>query len=235
MSNHHFHRSAGPFTILLFYYFSFPLGSRHRFLHLGSQNLHVRPPFSQVGRPFLHFECRTTIFTGWVPGRGFASRVAKPACRPTIFTGRPAVFASRVAKPECRTTIFTGRLDRLLFCYFTISFPLSSRQEVFLHLRQHFLHVGSRFCISAKRIPARERSGHLSNETIQHEKAGLFADATRCDGSDRKGHRASSKGLRALHMERSTSKVLSPHGQSLQRREYIPLRPGLWLERRRQA
>ena len=50
----------------------------------------------------------------------FASRVAKPECRTTIFTGRPAVFASRVAKPECRTTIFASRPDRLLFCYFTI-------------------------------------------------------------------------------------------------------------------
>ena len=39
----------------------------------------------------------------------FASRVAKPECRTTVFTGRPAVFASRLAKPECRTTIFTGR------------------------------------------------------------------------------------------------------------------------------
>ena len=85
---------------------------------------------------------------------------AKPACRPTIFTGRPAVFASRVAKPECRTTIFTGRPGRLLFpvllfhrfqaevfashlsrnrvllyC-FTISFPCGSRQRL--------LHLGSR-------------------------------------------------------------------------------------------
>ena len=52
-------------------------------------------------------ECRTTIFTG--RPAVFASRVAKPECRTTIFTGRPAVFASRVAKPECRTTIFTSR------------------------------------------------------------------------------------------------------------------------------
>ena len=64
----------------------------------------------------------------------FASRAAKPECRTTIFTGRPAVFASRVAKPECRTTIFTGRPDRLLFYYFyyfTISFPFGSRQSFF--------------------------------------------------------------------------------------------------------
>ena len=66
----------------------------------------------------------------------FASRVAKPECRTTIFTGRPAVFASRVAKPESRTTIFTGRPDRLLFYYFyfyyfTISFPSGSRQRFF--------------------------------------------------------------------------------------------------------
>ena len=40
------------------------------------------------------------------------------------------VFASRPAKPACRPTIFTSRPDRLLFYYFTISFPLGSRQEV---------------------------------------------------------------------------------------------------------
>ena len=100
---------------------------------------------SRVAKP----ECRTTIFTSR-PDRllfyyftnfisvrfqaeVFASRVAKPECRTTIFTGRPAVFASRVAKPECRTTIFTSRPDRLLFYYFTISFPFGSRQR-FLHL-----------------------------------------------------------------------------------------------------
>ena len=44
---------------------------------------------------------------------------------------RCKVFASRVAKPECRTTIFTGRPHRLLFYYFTISFPFGSRQKVF--------------------------------------------------------------------------------------------------------
>ena len=94
MSNHHFHRSAGPFTILLFYYFvsirfqaevfarvanpecrttiftgrpdrllfycfaiSFPFGSRQRFLHLGSRNLNVEPPFSAVGRTLPGFFC----------------------------------------------------------------------------------------------------------------------------------------------------------------------------------
>ena len=37
---------------LLFYYFtvSFPFGSRQRFLHLGSRNMNVEPPFSPVGR-----------------------------------------------------------------------------------------------------------------------------------------------------------------------------------------
>ena len=124
----------------------------------------------------------------------FASRVAKPECRTTIFTGRPAVFASRVAKPECRTTIFTGRPDRLLFYYFTISFPFGSRSprvffasrtaffacraanptytsaapqhfpEVFLHLGQPFLHVGSRFCMSAKRIPLHHTSTSAQNQ-----------------------------------------------------------------------
>ena len=113
---------------------------------------------SRVAKP----ECRTTIFTGrpdrllfydfisiGFQAKVFASRVAKPECRTTIFTSRPAVFASRVAKPECRTTILTGRPDRLLFYYFIfIGFKAG-----FLHLGQHFLYVGSRFCMSAKRIP----------------------------------------------------------------------------------
>ena len=136
MSNHHLHRSAGPFTILpflLFYYFT-----------------------------SIRFQAEV-----------FASRVAKPECRTTIFTGPPAVFASRVAKPECRTTIFTSRPDRLLFyyLYYFVSirfqaevFCMSGRQsytsaapqhfpEVFWHLGQPFLHVGSRFCMSPKLIP----------------------------------------------------------------------------------
>ena len=46
------------------------------------------------------------------------------------------VFPSRVARPECRTTIFTGRLERLLLYDFTVSFPFGSRPR--------FLHLGSR-------------------------------------------------------------------------------------------
>ena len=74
MSNHHFHRSAGPFTILRFYCFI-----------------------------SIRFQAE--------------------------------VFTSRVARPECRTTIFTGRPDRL-FYDFTVSFPFGSRPR--------FLHLGSR-------------------------------------------------------------------------------------------
>ena len=136
---------------------------------------------------------RPTIFTG--RSAVSASRVAKPDCRTTIFTGRlhrllfyyftisfpfgsrQRFSASRVAKTDCRTTIFTGRPHRLLFYYFTISFPFGSMQrflhlgsrnlnveppfspvgrtlpESFLHLGQPILHVGSRFCMSAKHIP----------------------------------------------------------------------------------
>ena len=118
MSNHHFHRSAGPFTILLFLLFYYFISIRFQ----------AEVFASRVAKP----ECRTTIFTDWPAV--FASRVAKPECRTTIFTGRPAVFASRVAKPECRTATFTGRPDRLLFCYFhyfTISFPFGFQAEVF--------------------------------------------------------------------------------------------------------
>ena len=150
MSNHHFHQSAGPFTILLFYdsiSIRFQAGvfaSRVAKPECRTTIFTSRPAgfASRVAEP----ECRTTIFTGR-PDRllfyyflfirfqaeVFACRVAKPECRATIFTGRPAVFASRVAKPECRTTIFTSRPDRLLFYYFTISFPFGSRQR-FLHL-----------------------------------------------------------------------------------------------------
>ena len=88
--------------------------------------------------------------------------------------GRPAVFASRLAKPECRTTIFTGRPDRLLFCMSAHVFCMSSRQsytsaaprhfpEVFLHLGPPFLHVGSRFLhveppiLHVRRTPAFSR------------------------------------------------------------------------------
>ena len=113
MSNHHFHRSAGPFTILKFYY-------------------------------FISIRFQTEVF---------ASRVAKPECRTTIFTGRPAIFASLVSKPECRTTIFTGRPDRLLFYNFAISFPFGSRSPrgffaswtVFFACRLTFLHVGQTY------------------------------------------------------------------------------------------
>ena len=131
MSNHHFHQSAGPIIILLFYYFI-------------STRFQAEDFASRVAKP----ACRTTIFTGRPDRLLFyyltnvirfqaevffasftnfirfqaevlASRVAKPEYRTTIFTVRPAAFASRVAKPECRTTIFTGRPDRLLFYYFT--------------------------------------------------------------------------------------------------------------------
>ena len=195
MSAHHFHWSAGPFTILLFT-ISFPFGSRQKFLHLGSRNLNVEPPFSLVGRPFtilllytisfpfgsrqkfLHLGSRNlnveppfslvgrTVYYSTIyyfisvrfQAEVFASRVAKPECRTTIFTGRPAVyysttiyyfisirfqaevFASRVAKPACRLTI---------------SFPFGFRQR-FLHLdlnvQPPFSPVGQTlpnfFCIS---------------------------------------------------------------------------------------
>ena len=76
----------------------------------------------------------------------FASRVAKPECQTTIFTGRPAVFASRVAKPECRTTIFTGRPDRLLFYYFSIFtiFTVFTMFTIFTILLFHFHSVPGR-------------------------------------------------------------------------------------------
>ena len=160
MSNHHFHRSAGPFTILLFHFHSTRFQTKVFASRVAKPECRTtiftcRPAVfaSRVAKP----ECRTAISTSrpdrllfyylistplGSKQRVFASRVAKPECRTTIFTCRPALFASRVAKPECRTTIFTGRPDRLLFYYFTISFPFGSRSpRVFLHLGQLFLHV----------------------------------------------------------------------------------------------
>ena len=103
-----------------------------------------------TGRPdpllFYHF---TISFPLGSRQEVFASRAAKPACRPahfhksagpfTIYYFTPSFplgsrqedFESRAAKPACRPAIFTGRPDPLLFYYFTISFPLGSRQEVF--------------------------------------------------------------------------------------------------------
>ena len=121
-------------------------------LHLGPQNLHVGASFSSVGRTF------------------FESRAAKPACRPAIFTSRPdrllfycfAIFLfyyfisiGLQAGGFCisgRKTCMSARhfhrsaspLTFLLFHYFTISFPLGSRQEV-LHLGPQNLHVAPPF------------------------------------------------------------------------------------------
>ena len=124
------------------------------FLYLGSRNLNVEPPFSPVGRTVYYFTI--LLFYDFISIQFQAE-----------------VFASRVTKPECRTTIFTGRPDRLLFTIsnllFYISFPFGSRQwflhlgsrnlnveppfslvgwtlpKKFLHLGQPILHVGSHF------------------------------------------------------------------------------------------
>ena len=129
MSNHNFHRSAGPFTILLFYYFyyftiSFPFGSRQRLF------------------AFRYPECRTTIFTG--RPAVFASRVAKPECRTTIFTGRPDRLLFYYF------TIFTILLFHfhsvpgrgyLHFATLNVEPPFSPVGRQFLHLGQRNLNV----------------------------------------------------------------------------------------------
>ena len=109
MSNHHFHRSAGLFTILLFYYF---ISIRFQ-----------AEVFARVAKP----ECRTTIFTGRPDRLPFYCFIS--------IRFQAEVFASRVAEPECRTTIFTGRPDRLLFYCFAILFPFGSRQRFLLGFR----------------------------------------------------------------------------------------------------
>ena len=121
---------------------------------------------SRVAKP----ECRTTIFTG--RPAVFASRVAKPECRTTIFTGRPAVFASRVAKPECRTTIFTSRPDRLLFYYFTIfTILLFHFHSV---LGRGFLHVGPPI-LHVRRTPAFSRVFFCISDSLFCMSAHVFA------------------------------------------------------------
>ena len=92
----------------------------------------------------------------------FASRAAKPACRPQFsLVGR----TSRAAKPACRPAIFTGRPDRLLyllFYYFDrfhevpgsrvlhLGLPIAhvrrslASPRVFLQVGRPTLHVGSR-------------------------------------------------------------------------------------------
>ena len=158
MSNYYFHRSAGPFgsrqrsagpfTILLFSYFTISFPSRPRFLH----------------------QCRTTIFT---VGRTVYYVIVLLFYY--LISIQAKVFASRVAKPECRTTIFTGRPDSL---------------RVFLHLGQPILHVGSRFCMSAKRIPLHRSCGSLqfslqfcssaARAVHKQQRAGLAPESEAC-------------------------------------------------------
>ena len=128
MSACHFHRSARPFTILLFHFHSVP---GRNVLHLEPPPLHVGPPFSPVGQTVY---CFTISFPFGSRQERFTSRATTPACRPAIFTGRPdrllfyyfisigffrqERFTSRAATPACRPAIFTGRPDRLLYYYF---------------------------------------------------------------------------------------------------------------------
>ena len=88
MSAHHFHRLAAVFAsrvakpecrttiftsrpdCLLFYFFTISCPSRQRFLHLGSRNLNVEPPFSPVGRTVYYFTI-LLFHVRSVPGRGF--------------------------------------------------------------------------------------------------------------------------------------------------------------------
>ena len=110
MSNHHFHRSAGPFIILLFYY-----------------SISIR------------FQAE--------------------------------VVASRVAKPECRTTIFTGRPDRSLFHYFTIvvlCFFIILLFSDFTTLLFHYFIIFSYFAISFS-FGSRKRFLHLGSRNVNVE------------------------------------------------------------------
>ena len=130
MSNHHFHRSAGPltiFTILLFHFHSVlgrgfcisgnvrgtlaSLPSPRAFLHLG------RPTFS----------------------RGFcASRTAFFACRLTFFACR-AANPTRPPHPSIFQRFFC--ISDSLFCMSAHVFCMSSRQSYTSAAPQHFPEV----------------------------------------------------------------------------------------------
>ena len=119
MSDHHFHHSAGPFTIFLPYYFtiSFPLGSSQGVLHLGPQNLHVGPSFSPLGRAVYY----STISFPLGSSQG------------VLHLGPQNLHVGPSFSPVGRTVY-----------YFTISFPLGSSQGV-LHLSPQNLNVGPSF------------------------------------------------------------------------------------------
>ena len=129
MSDHHYHQSAGRFTILIFYYS----------ISIGFQ---AKAFASRVTKP----ERRTTIFTG--RPSFFASRVAKPECRTTIFTGQPdgllfyyfisigfkagGFLASRTPFPACRFTLLhVGQTYPYIFILTpTLADPQKSRSPV---------------------------------------------------------------------------------------------------------
>ena len=107
------------------------------FLHLGSRNLNVEPPFSPVGRTVYYltmyyfmsirfqaevFASRETCMSNHHFDRSAGPFTVLLFCYFISIRFQAEVFASRVAKPECRTTIYTGRQDRLLFYYFPFHF-----------------------------------------------------------------------------------------------------------------
>ena len=160
MSAQHFHRSAGPFTILPFFYFPILLLHFHwvpgrRFLHLGPQNLHVGPAFSPVGRTVYYstvllFSYFTIAFPLGSRQEVLASWAAKPACRPATFTGRhlPELFCISGRQPCMSAHVFCMSGHPILHVRRTLASP-----RAFLHLGPPILHVDSRFCLSAKCIP----------------------------------------------------------------------------------
>ena len=106
MSDHHFHLTAGPSTILLFYSFTILLChfcwvQSRRFLHLEPQNLNVGPPFHRSAGPFtiLLFHVR------WVQQEVFASRAAKPECRTTFVCISDSFFCMSAHVFACRPNV----------------------------------------------------------------------------------------------------------------------------------
>ena len=150
----------------MFCYFaiSFPLGSRQevfasraakpacfhrsadRFCNSGRKTCMSAHHFHQSAGPFTTLLFYYFISIGFKAG-GFCISGRKTCMSAHHFLRSPGRFCIRAAKPACRPSIFTSRLDRTLFYSFTVSFPLSSRQEVFCILGRQvgppsFLHVG---------------------------------------------------------------------------------------------
>ena len=185
MSARDFNRSAGPFTILLFHFHCVPgrrflhLGPQN--LHVGPPF----SPVGRAIYYFTIFNYFTISFPFGSKQEVFASRAANPT-RPPKPRISQTFTASRAAYHACRLTIFAcrasnatrppkPRISQSCFCISGRQPCMSAHgfacraanptrpphpgisQSFCSHLGPPILRVGSRFCMSAKRIPCAPR------------------------------------------------------------------------------